>query len=226
MEYSNLQNLKKLSALVAEDDAGVRSSLCLLLENFFGSVSSCENGREALESYRKELPDIIFTDISMPEMDGIDLIKKIRSGDKNTMIVIISALSEKEHLLEAVRLYLDDYLIKPLKYDSFIKLMQKISSKVGDDRVILKEGTLFEPLANRLQYGEKTYSLSPKEAKLLKLLWRNKNSVVSYTQIEQSVWYEEGMSQDAIRTLVKSLRKKGFEESIKNISKEGYLLSL
>lgn len=170
-------------------------------------------------------PDIILTDLRMPVKDGLYMVKEIRKNDKKTPILMITAHTDKEYLLSAIELKIEKYLIKPVALDELLAALRLCVEDLESERTLFFEygGCKFD-LKNRVlidAQGIQT-ELTHKEADFLSLLLRKKGLVVSYEEIEMSVWKEEFMSIAALRTLVKALRKKLKHNTIKNHSQAGY----
>ena len=113
--------------VVAEDSAPNRKILVHLLEKMGFSVDSFENGKEAWDFLNSEADDVcaIISDIMMPQMDGIELLKEVRSSEKHKDIpfVLVTAVSDKDYILEAKKLKVDGYLLKPVSFE-------KVSGKI------------------------------------------------------------------------------------------------
>ncbi|EDP73515.1 response regulator [Hydrogenivirga sp. 128-5-R1-1] len=129
-----IDKTKNLKVLYVEDSPEVRQSTLLLLKEFFDNIITASNGKEGLELYEKGKPDLIITDINMPEMSGIEMIKELRKKDKDIPIIITSAHSELEFLLESIKLGVDGYILKPVDLNQFINTISKVVEKV-----VLKE---------------------------------------------------------------------------------------
>jgi len=110
----NHNKIDDISILVAEDETKLLHTMVEYLQLFFTHVYAAENGLRAYELYLEKHPDIIIADIHMPLLDGLSLIKKIRREDRKTKIIITTAHSDKEKLLQAIELNLVKYLIKPV----------------------------------------------------------------------------------------------------------------
>ena len=102
-----MEKFKNYTILYVEDDEGVRTINSRFLNRMFKKLYEAKDGEEGLALYKKYHPDIILTDIQMPKMDGITLSKKIRKTDKDTKIIISTAFSDKDYLLEAIELRLE-----------------------------------------------------------------------------------------------------------------------
>ncbi len=130
MNLNLIETTKSLKVLYIEDSSEVRESTLLLLKEFFEKIITASNGKEGLELYEKEKPDLIITDINMPEMSGIEMIKEIRKKDKDIPIIITSAHSEIEFLLKSIKLGVDGYILKPIDLNQFINTISKVVEKI------------------------------------------------------------------------------------------------
>jgi two-component system, OmpR family, response regulator VanR len=165
----------------------------------------------------------------MPKLDGISLAKKIRETDKTTKIIISTAFSEKNYLLDAIELNLEKYIIKPLTSRNLMPALTKAVEgleKQKDFKIFLSEDFYFDNNTSLFYYQEKVIDFTKKELQFLKLLTLNKDRVVSYEEIEQNIWEEEYMSLNSLRTSIGFIRKKIPFNCIKNISNMGYKLNL
>lgn len=220
-----LEKLKQLTLLYAEDEEGIRKPMANSLGYYFKEVYEAHNGASGLEIYDNKRPDIILTDLRMPVKDGLYMVKEIRKIDKKTPILMITAHTDKEYLLSAIELKIEKYLIKPVALDELLAALRLCIEDLESERTLFFEysGCKFD-LKNRMLIDPDgtQIEITHKESDFLSLLLRKKGLVVSYEEIEMSVWKEEFMSIAALRTLVKSLRKKLKHTSIKNHSQAGY----
>ncbi|PLY05858.1 MAG: DNA-binding response regulator [Arcobacter sp.] len=224
-----MEKFKKYNILYIEDDEGVRTTNSRFLTRMFNELYEAKDGEEGLTLYKKYSPDIILTDINMPKMDGLTLSKKIRKNDLTTKIIVSTAFSDKNYLLDAIELRLEKYIIKPLTSRNLIPALTKAVDdleKEKEAKIYLDETFYFDNYSSLFYLEDKILDLNKKELLFLKLLITNKNRVVSYEEIEQYVWEEEYMSLNSLRTTIGFLRKKIPFNCIKNISNMGYKLNL
>ncbi len=224
-----MEKFKNYTILYIEDDEGVRTVNSRFLNRMFNELYEAKDGEEGLALYKKYHPDIILTDIKMPKIDGITLSKKIRKLDQTTKIIISTAFSDKDYLMEAIELRLEKYIIKPLTSRNLIPALTKAVEdleKEKDVKIVLAENFYFDNSTSLFYLNEEVLELNKKELLFLKLLVLNKNRVVSYEEIEQFVWEDEYMSLNSLRTTIGFLRKKIPFNCIKNISNMGYKLKL
>ncbi len=117
---------KKIKVLYVEDEEETRNSMLLVLNNFFEHIDIAENGKEALEKFIKNDYDLIITDITMPYMNGIDLMNKVKQLNPEVKVIILSAHNDKENILEAIEEEADGFLLKPLNVKKLILLLKKM----------------------------------------------------------------------------------------------------
>ena len=122
------QNLK---LLYVEDAADVREATLLFLEEFFNNIETASNGKEGIEKYKTYKPDIIITDINMPVMSGIEMIKSIRKEDKDIPIIVVSAYSDVEYFVDCIRYGVDGYILKPIELEQFTEILNKITERIS-----------------------------------------------------------------------------------------------
>jgi YesN/AraC family two-component response regulator len=107
------KNVKEITLLYVEDDDNTREELVFFLENKVKKLYIAKNGQEGFELFEKYQPDMIITDIQMPVMNGIKMVKLIKQVNKNIPIVFITAFNDADNLYEAIKLNITNYLTKP-----------------------------------------------------------------------------------------------------------------
>jgi DNA-binding response OmpR family regulator len=219
--------MKKYKVLYVEDEKKIRQNHALYItDNFDVDIVEAEDGIDGYTLYLKCKPDIIITDITMPKMSGLEMIEKIREQDKDVKIIVFSAYSDQEKLLQAIQLNLIEYKIKPIKRKDIKSVMLKALTRLEDDSLFYFDRySYFNQKTEELKIDESVIKLSHNELHLLKYLVAQHNSVVSSIDIFNQIWdFTKEYSVDSVRTLVKKLRKKLPQESIENIYGGGYRL--
>jgi len=130
------QQTKKLSAMVVEDEKVANELLSSTFKNFFSDVKSCFNGKEALDAYEKSAPDVVFVDIIMTEMDGIELSRKIREINPNQIIIVISASNDIEKISESIEVGVNSFIQKPIDTKKIIELLTSVVSMINKKKKI------------------------------------------------------------------------------------------
>ncbi|RXJ93586.1 DNA-binding response regulator [Malaciobacter molluscorum] len=218
-----------LKILYVEDDEIARVNAVEFLEDYFENIYSAKDGLEALSLYEKFHPDIIITDIQMPKINGLEFIKKVRKNDLNTQIIIISAYSTKDYLLQAVELRLIKYLIKPIKFDELLKVIEESKEFLQNNNsniINFCDNLTFDMFNKVVKRDNTLIKITMKELLLLELLLKNKNRYVTYQEIENYVWADDMMSKDALKSLIKRLKNTLECECINNLSGYGYKIDV
>ena len=130
------EQTKKLTAMVVEDEGVANELLSSTFKNFFSDVSSAFNGQEALEMFEKIKPDIIFVDIIMPEMDGIELSRRIREINPNQIIIVISASNDIQKISESIDIGVNSFIQKPIDTKKIIELLTNVTSLIAKKKKI------------------------------------------------------------------------------------------
>ena len=125
MKKEFMKKLQSLTILYAEDEEGVRRNIADSLGYYVKEVYQASNGQEALELYEEKKPDIILSDIHMPILNGIEFVKKVRSTNRNIPIVMITAHTDKQYLLQAVELHMEKYIVKPIELEPLFEVLEK-----------------------------------------------------------------------------------------------------
>ena len=127
----NLQNFThRLDILYVEDDPSSRKQLTEVFSLLFHSVTTAIDGQDAFTKYKNNTYDIVITDINMPFINGIELIKKIKQQNKDQHIIIISAHNDSYYLLQAIELGIDSFIIKPLQIQQLKMVLKKVSNTI------------------------------------------------------------------------------------------------
>jgi len=131
---SNLKELRSLSKdlkiLYIEDDVDTRNGTLKLLENFFNNIGTAIDGIDGVQKFRKEHFDIIISDIMMPNLNGLEMLRIIREEDEEIPVLLISAYNDSQHFLEAIELDIDAYILKPIAHEQFLKALYKTVKKI------------------------------------------------------------------------------------------------
>lgn len=219
--------LQGLKVLYIEDESQIREMLKEVLEDDFALFDTAENGKEGWEKFQKGSYDCIITDIEMEQMDGLTLAQKIRQKS-DIPIILLTAYSEKERLFRAIDVGVNKYLVKPFTPEKLLETVCEIFTKKleRENIVNLGQGYLYDSSNASILYAGNIINLTKKEKAFLDLLLKNRDHIVSFVEIEKSVWQEGEFSENALRTLVKRLRKKIYKELIVNYSGLGYKINL
>jgi DNA-binding response OmpR family regulator len=206
-----------------EDDQDVLDSYQKIFKKFFKTVYSGKNGLEGFELYQKHKPDLIITDIKMPELSGIGMAKKIRAEDKETIIVFLTAYTETDDLLNAIDLQPVKYFVKPVTAKDIIQYFESTFSSSGASSMVqLEFGFVYDRNNREVKDPDGgVHPLTKMESDLLNLLIEKMNEIVAYDEIDR-LWGDKFMSVNSLRTLIKNIRHKTYPTLIDNIPNIGY----
>lgn len=207
--------MSKSLILVVEDDAPVLNLITTTLKIHDYRYLTAKNGETAILQASSHNPDIVLLDLGLPDMDGIEVIERIRTWS-NLPILIISARSEDTDKIEALDAGADDYLTKPFSVEELLARLRATERRLAvmqsstPDEAVFTNGVLCIDYAAGCAYlGEEELHLTPIEYKLLCLLARNVGKVLTYTFLTQRIWgssWENDMA--SLRVFMASLRKK------------------
>jgi len=222
--------LKNISILYVEDDLQTQEEMGSFLSHLSNEVYLATTGLEALEIFEDKKPQIIISDIAMPNLNGIEFIKRIREVNKTIPIILLTAYDDVEYLLPAANLNIQSYILKPITSNKLKEVLYNALEYLNINSsiylIISNEYKYDKNNSEIIANNNEKIKLNKKETKLMNLLIQHQNRVVTYSEIERSVWieYDEVMTNMALRTLIKNLRKKIPIEFIKNVSGQGYKL--
>ncbi len=225
MQNDFINKLNAYSVLYAEDEDGIRNNIKEILEHLFKEVTCTKNASEAYIKYLENNPDLIITDIKMGNETGLDLVKKIRKSDSKTRIIITSAYTDLEYLLQATELHLIKYIIKPITQDKLMEALEGFVNSYNDSKIYnLIPNWIFDSSKTLVSNGKENFTLTKKENNFLKLLI-SKNRIITYGELETNIWDEDSiMTANAMRLFIKNFRKKLPKDFLKNIQGIGYKL--
>ncbi|GGD38729.1 CheY-P-specific phosphatase CheX [Malaciobacter pacificus] len=222
-----MERLKSKTILIVEDEKTIRENLASMLKFFFKEVHTAIDGHDGLDKYEQYLPDIVMTDLKMPNMSGFELLEELIKRDSTSYKIIVSAHTDKELLFKAIEKGINRYLVKPIienelfeTFEAYLKNLEKTQPMI----IKIDDDIYLESDKKSLFISELEIHLNKKEFLFLKLLLSNDNKTFTYEEIENIVWGGALMSQSAIRSVVRDLRKKIGEKYIINVSGIGYRL--
>ncbi len=216
----------KSNILVVDDEPVARQSLTdiLKLEGFI--VGSVPNGQAAVEHIRTHTVDLMIVDLKMPGMDGLEVIQVVNQTSPDTEIILLTAHGSIETAVQALRLRIHDYLLKPASPAQIIASVKKGLSRHDRSRVsnaavtstestqevyTLKDGTMVDLSRRQIKFKNKIEHLTPAEGRLLRILMENEGKVFSHRELVLLVQGYDTSQREApeiLRPLVSRLRHK------------------
>ncbi|MCP4970098.1 MAG: response regulator transcription factor [Arcobacter sp.] len=213
-----------MKILLLEDNQTLNETIQLKFKQNGHDIYSYIDGQEAYDSVNNGFSCFIL-DINVPNVDGIKILKKIRKYYDEVPVIIISATVELDIIRQAYDFGCNDYLKKPFFIDELEIKVNKLC-KINENKITFDKNYSFDFNERLLVVEKEMLTLTQKESLFLNLLLINKNKIVSYETIQNYVWEGEFASLDAIRTVVKRLRKKLVKKFIKAYSNKGYLFEV
>lgn len=217
--------------LYIESDPKVREKNSHFIRENGLKVLETDNSTKACELFRTQPVDMILIDLQLSNENGLDFVRCLRERDVLTPVIITTTHTSKEILFDAINLNTTRYLEKPLENNDLLDALQLGVKKILNCRAsaytVLEQGFSYDPINKTINRPDETSTqLSKKEFLLLELLLNKKRLIVPYDVIESIVWQETLMSMDALRTLVRGIRKKTYSNIISNVNGIGYKINL
>ncbi|AXX91637.1 hypothetical protein CPU12_04625 [Malaciobacter molluscorum LMG 25693] len=220
-----------MKLLFVEDDELLRKSYSIYLEDLFDEIIEAENGKEGLSKYYEHKPDIIMLDISMPHINGMDVVKEIRKENKDVTIIILSAHSDKAYLFDAIELNIFKYLVKPLPRSLFKETILKAIENKADDNnlnfVKLVDNYVWDSFKKVLKKDNQEVDLTKNEYKIMCKFCKEDVHYFTLMDLFNCIYTSnEEYSENKIMMILKRFRKKTSTKIIKNIYGMGYKFNI
>ena len=201
--------------LIVEDDAPIRNLITTTLKAHEYKYLTAQNGENAIMQASSHNPDIVLLDLGLPDIDGVEVIKKIRTWSEMP-IIVISARSEDNDKIEALDAGADDYLTKPFSVEELLARIRVTTRRLSVLHSAMQSDSLFTNGNLKIDYAAgcayingNELHLTPIEYKLLCLLSQNVGKVLTHTFITQKIWgvaWESNVA--SLRVFMATLRKK------------------
>ncbi len=196
--------------LLAEDDKELSNAVTRVLKVSNYDVDQAYDGQEALDYIDYMKYDVIIMDIMMPKMDGITCVKRIREKKCHTPIIMLTAMAETDDKVNGLDAGADDYLTKPFVVK---ELLARIRALLRRDSTIVDNysigNVVLDSQTFEIKNGNKSQRLTAKEYKLMELLIRNKNQIISTERIMDDIWDLDSDAEiNVVWVFISSLRKK------------------
>jgi two-component system, OmpR family, response regulator VicR len=205
-----------MKVAVIEDEKGIINAISVAFEFRWPDVVvvSSTTGKEGVGLIKKESPDVVILDINLPDMSGFDVLKEIREFS-SVPVIILTVRSEDEDMLRGLETGADDYIIKPFNYLNLLSRVKAVLRRTekspieGSQSTSISSRLKIDFIDQKVRVDDRQVKLTPFEYRLLVLLVKNKNKVVTYKKIEAEIWEKETDGDtDNIRIYVQRLRKK------------------
>lgn len=217
--------------LYIESDSELREKNSHFIRENGLKVLETNNSIKGCDLFRTQKVDMILIDLQLNNENGLDFVRCLRQKDVLTPVIMTTAYSNQEMLFDAINLNTTRYLHKPLKNNDLLDALhigvKTILNCRSSTYTVLEEGFSYDPINKTINHTDgRLIQLSKKEYLLLEFLLNKKRLIVPYSAIESVVWQEGLMSMDALRTLVRGIRKKSYPNIISNVNGIGYKIDL
>ena len=207
--------MNRFTILAVEDDAPVRNLITTTLKAHNYNYLTAENGQSAIMQVTSHNPEVMLLDLGLPDMDGVDLIKKIRTWSEMP-IIVVSARQDEADKISALDAGADDYLTKPFSVDELLarirvvqRRLQRQSDISGSSSIFINGGLKIDYVSNTIEVDGVEKMLTPIEFKLLNILAKNVGKVVTHSYLTTEIWGNNWSSSMAsLRVSMGNLRKK------------------
>ena len=215
--------MKKI--LIVEDEDKIRKIVKTFLEKKSFEIVEVSDGKDAIDSFLTEKPDLVILDVMLPHKNGFEICKEIREFG-NTPILMLTAKTQDTDEINGFQLGVDDFLRKPFSLEVLLVRVNKLLN-ISAKGVIQISNIIINEQSRNVEVSGNDIKLSPKEYDLLMYLYRNKNIAVDRDKILNDVWNFSYYGDDrTVDTHIKSLRKKIGQDIIETIRGVGYMLQI
>ncbi|MDB0441314.1 response regulator transcription factor [Clostridioides difficile] len=219
-----------MKVLIVEDNRVLLESVVEELSNHF-ETEKCEDGEEALYLINQNIYDLVILDLMLPNINGIDILKKMRINNIDTPVLILTAKEALDDKVEAFTIGANDYLTKPFYMEELVARVYAIlrtNGKIKERNGLEFKSLYLDTLEKRVYIEKEEIKLQNKQFNLLEYFVLNKGSILLKEQIYDRIW---GIDSDAtieiVEVYVSNLRKKlskyGYDKYIKTKRKVGYI---
>ncbi|MGG7073857.1 response regulator transcription factor [Campylobacter sp. 9BO] len=224
MQADTLKLLSNTSVLIVEDDTMARTLIQNALKPYCKAVFVAGDGYEGVDSFSKNTPDVILTDIHMPMMNGFEMMKNILAIKPHQKFIVFTSFDTDNNLLKSIEAGAAMFLKKPIDMQVLRSMLLTLSAKNEEKLIKIDENLSINLQKERIfKNGNEVY-LTFLQNKLFWLFAYNLNKLVSYEMISEYVYENEPVSKSAIQNVILRLKKE-LGIKIKNISEAGYMLT-
>lgn len=217
-----------MKILLVEDEELLSRVITKGLKKLGFVVDQAYDGEAALYSYEVNTYDIIILDLSLPIIDGMDVLGQIRQNDHETKILILSARSEITDRVAGLNQGANDYLVKPFDFDELVARIHNLVRRTFTQApaVLCVEAVTLDLLAKKAALNNEQLFLTNKEYSILEYLMLNKGKVISQSELIEHVWDSEADPfSNALKFHLHSLKTKlGQDNVILNVRGQGYII--
>jgi DNA-binding response OmpR family regulator len=217
-----------MQILLVEDDVLLADGLRTALRREGFSVNHVATGRAALSAFSAEKPEIVILDLGLPDMDGLEVLAQLRTGEQGPQVLILTARDRIEDKVSGLDLGADDYLVKPFEMPELLARLRALERRTNTAQTstISIGQVVLDTLTHKVSVDGAELDLPRREYMLLKALMENPGRILSRESLEEKLygWGEE-LASNSIEVHIHHLRKKIQTEFIKTVRGVGYTVS-
>jgi two-component system response regulator QseB len=216
-----------MRVLVVEDDRMIAKGLHTALKQDGYAVDGVSDGRSAAAALRSSRFDVVLLDLGLPERDGLEVLRELRSRGDATPVIIVTARDDVQNRIQGLDAGADDYIVKPFDLDEVAARMRSVLRRAagrGDPR-IRHRGITLDPVSHAVERDGEAVVLSAHEFAVLEALLQRPGAVLSRAQLEDRLYgWSEGIESNAIEVYVHGLRRKLGNDAIRTLRGVGYFV--
>ncbi|WP_203298940.1 response regulator transcription factor [Marinobacter sediminum] len=213
--------------LLVEDDHPLANTMLEMLREDQNTVDWLDDGQQALNALLEETFDLVILDLTLPRVDGLDIVRRIRKRGIQTPVIILTARTELDEKLQGLDSGADDYLTKPFamaELKARIRAVSRRGTATVQNGLVVGELVL-QPDSGQLTVGEKHYTLPRSEFQILHFLMRHPDQVATRRRLEDQLYgWEHGVESNALEVHMHHLRRRVGKATIRTVRGVGYLL--
>jgi two-component system response regulator QseB len=216
-----------MRVLVVEDDRMIAKGLHTALKQDGYAVDGVSDGRSAAEALRSSRFDVVLLDLGLPERDGLEVLRELRSRGDATPVIIVTARDDVQNRIEGLDAGADDYIVKPFDLDEVAARMRSVLRRAAGrgDPCIRHRGITLDPVSHAVERDGEPVMLSAHEFAVLEALLQRPGTVLSRAQLEDRLYgWSEGIESNAIEVYVHGLRRKLGNDAIRTLRGVGYFV--
>ena len=223
-------NVKPLKVLFVEDNIEFAKQTIKLFNNFFNNVTLAINGADGIEKFKTANFDLVISDINMPDIDGISMIRELKTINRNIPIIMLTAHDDSKLIIECIQIGVDGYLLKPIQLEEMLIILQKISQqsiyRKELSKIVLNSDFTWIASTSELLYCNALVKLTSNEIKFLSGLITAKGSIIQYDKIDEIVFNKDEYDKKRTINLTTRLRNKIGNNLIESVYGEGYRIRI
>ena len=216
-----------MRVLVVEDDRMIAKGLHTALKQDGYAVDGVSDGRSAAEALRSSRFDVVLLDLGLPERDGLEVLRELRSRGDATPVIIVTARDDVHNRIQGLDAGADDYIVKPFDLDEVAARMRSVLRRAAGrgDPCIRHRGIALDPVSHAVERDGEPVVLSAHEFAVLEALLQRPGTVLSRAQLEDRLYgWSEGIESNAIEVYVHGLRRKLGNDAIRTLRGVGYFV--